>query len=199
MKTGRLISEGNFRDEKREKPVDTFKNYHEDGWLKTLQTYNDTSLMLQKVYFYANGKRRSMMALEGTSYSNTCWDEAGNETKGCVIEKEARFPGGLTGWRIFLEKNLNANVAADVGAPDGTYPVRVQFRVNKTGKLSDIKVLSVSSHCLACGDEVVRVLQKGPDWEPATINGEPVIYQAIQQVSFMVMTDDSPKKRRRRG
>ena len=51
------------------------------------------------------------------------------------VEKEAKFPGGLDGWKNYLERNLNANVAADDGAPTGNYTVKVQFIVDKKVKL----------------------------------------------------------------
>src|SRR5688572_4118774 len=37
------------------------------------------------------------------------------------VEIEAGFPGGEAKWRQYLERNANAQVAADAGAPEGTY------------------------------------------------------------------------------
>lgn len=59
--------------------------------------------------------------------------EANKEDSVKVFEKvevEAEFPGGVQAWRGFLERNLNAQVPADKGAPAGSYTVVVRFIVD---------------------------------------------------------------------
>ena len=102
------------------------------------------------------------------------------------VEKEAKFAGGPDGWRKYLERNLDANVAANDGAPTGNYTVKVQFIVDKTGAISNVKAIEVPKTCPSCGPEAVKVIAKGPKWEPAVQNGRNVIYQAIQFVTFQV-------------
>ena len=102
------------------------------------------------------------------------------------VEKEAKFPGGLAGWKNYLERNLNAQVAADDGAPAGNYTVKVQFIVDKTGAISDVKAIEVPKACPSCGPEAVKIIKRGPKWEAAVQNGRNVIYQAIQNVTFQV-------------
>ncbi|MEI2737202.1 MAG: hypothetical protein V9F01_00285 [Chitinophagaceae bacterium] len=55
------------------------------------------------------------------------------------VEIEAKFPGGDGKWRQYLERNCNAQVATDNGAPEGTYTTVVQFVVDKEGNISDVK------------------------------------------------------------
>lgn len=102
------------------------------------------------------------------------------------VEKEAKFPGGLEGWRRYLERNLNANVAADDGAPVGNYTVKVQFIVDKTGNISNVQAIEKPKACPSCGPEAEKVIKRGPKWEPAVQNGRSVIYQAVQNVTFQV-------------
>jgi len=102
------------------------------------------------------------------------------------VEKEAKFPGGMDGWKRYLERNLNANVAADDGAPAGNYTVKVQFIVDKEGGISNVQAIEIPKACPSCGPEAVKVIKKGPKWEPAVQNGRNVIYQAIQYVTFQV-------------
>jgi protein TonB len=45
----------------------------------------------------------------------------------------------MAAWQKFLERNLNASVPVDNGAPPGKYPVVLSFIVDKTGAFSDIK------------------------------------------------------------
>ncbi len=103
------------------------------------------------------------------------------------VEKEAKFPGGPEAWRRFLERNLNANVAADDGAPTGNYTVRVQFIVDKEGNISNVSALDPPKACPSCGPEAVKVIKRGPKWDPAVQNGRNVIYQAIQHITFQVV------------
>jgi protein TonB len=102
------------------------------------------------------------------------------------VEKEAKFPGGADGWKRYLERNLDANVAANDGAPTGNYTVKVQFIVDKEGNISNVQAIEVPKPCPSCGPEAVKVIKKGPKWEPAVQNGRNVIYQAIQFVTFQV-------------
>ena len=102
------------------------------------------------------------------------------------VEKEAKFPGGLDGWRRYLERNLNANVAADDGAAVGNYTVKVQFIVDKTGNISNVQAIEKPKACPSCGPEAEKVIKRGPKWEAAIQNGRPVIYQAVQNVTFQV-------------
>jgi periplasmic protein TonB len=102
------------------------------------------------------------------------------------VEKEAKFPGGPEAWRRYLERNLNANVAAEDGAPTGNYTVKVQFVVDKNGSISNVHAIEVPKLCPSCGEEAVKIIKKGGAWEPAIQNGRPVTYQAIQFVTFKV-------------
>ncbi len=102
------------------------------------------------------------------------------------VEKEAKFPGGMEAWKKYLERNLNANVAADDGAAMGNYTVKVQFIVDKEGGISNVRAIEVPAACLHCGAEAVKVIENGPEWEPAIQNGRKVIYQAIQFITFQV-------------
>jgi len=102
------------------------------------------------------------------------------------VEKEAQFPGGMEAWKRYLERNLNANVAADDGAAIGNYTVKVQFIVDKEGGISNVQAIEVPPACPGCGPEAVKVIKKGPKWEPAIQNGRNVIYQAVQFITFQV-------------
>ncbi len=102
------------------------------------------------------------------------------------VELAAKFPGGLAAWKRYLERNLNAQVASDEGAPVGRYTVKVQFIVDKEGNISNIQAIDVPTECTACGAEAVKVISRGGRWEPAVQNGRKVRYQAIQHITFEV-------------
>jgi len=103
------------------------------------------------------------------------------------VEVEASFKGGEKEWKRFLERNLEANVPVDNGAPEGTYTVIVQFIVDKEGKISDVK--SLTSHGHGMEEEAMRVIKKGPDWIPAVQNGRNVKAYRKQPITFVVAAE----------
>jgi TonB family protein len=109
------------------------------------------------------------------------------------VEFEANFPGGNAGWRKYLERSLNAAVPVENGAPAGTYTVVVQFVVDRAGEISDVR--SLTRHGYGMEAEVMRVIQKGPQWEPAMQNGRPVKAYRKQPVTFSVI--EERRKRRK--
>jgi protein TonB len=100
------------------------------------------------------------------------------------VEIEAKFPGGDGKWRQYLERNCNAQVATDAGAPEGTYTTVVQFVVDKEGNISDVKAMT--NHGYGMEEEAVRTIKKGPNWTPAVQNGRPVKAYRKQPITFQV-------------
>ena len=101
-----------------------------------------------------------------------------------VVQIPARFPGDIDGWRKYLERNLNADLPAENGAPGGSYTVTVSFIVNREGVISDVKAENDPGY--GTKTEAIRVIQKGPKWQPAEQNGQKVIYRHRQNVTFRV-------------
>lgn len=97
------------------------------------------------------------------------------------VQVEAKFPGD---WGKFLERNLNSQVPADNGAPPGNYTVTVSFLVDKDGNISQVQALTDPGY--GCAKEAIRVIQKGPKWNPAIQNGRNVIYRQKQNITFQV-------------
>jgi protein TonB len=100
------------------------------------------------------------------------------------VEVEAEFPGGLSAWRRYLERNLNAQVPSDAGAPTGSYTVIVRFVVDKQGNISDVK--AQTSHGYGMEEEAVRAIKRGPKWTPAIQNGRNVTAYRSQPITFVV-------------
>jgi protein TonB len=114
-------------------------------------------------------------------------EEKKDEDENKIFEKveiEASFPGGIPAWRKYLEKNLNAQVATDNGAPAGTYTVNVRFVVDKEGNISDVRALT--SHGFGIEEEAVKVIKRGPKWNPGNQNGRSVNSYHTQPITFVV-------------
>ena len=100
------------------------------------------------------------------------------------VEIEASYPGGDAAWKKYLERNLRGDVASENGAPAGSYTVWVQFVVDKEGNVSDVKALT--NHGYGMEDEAVRVIKKGPKWNPAQQNGRQVKAYRKQPITFQI-------------
>jgi N-acetylmuramoyl-L-alanine amidase len=100
------------------------------------------------------------------------------------VDKEASFVGGTTAWRKYLSQTINPVIPIDKGAPIGSYTVMVQFIVGEDGSISDIKPLT--KHGYGTEEEVVRIMQFSPNWEPAKVKGRAVASYRKQPVTFVV-------------
>lgn len=103
------------------------------------------------------------------------------------VEVEASFKGGEREWTKYLQRNLDANVAIENGANEGSYTVVVQFIVDKEGKISDVRALSNHGHGME--EEAMRVIKRGPDWVPAIQNGRNVKAYRKQPITFVVASE----------
>ena len=97
---------------------------------------------------------------------------------------EAKFSGGAKAWNYFIEKNLNAQVPWENGAPPGEYHVIVSFVVEKDGTVGEVKALNDPGYGTA--EEAIRVFKKSPKWIPAIQDGLPVRYRQKQAMTFYV-------------
>jgi len=100
------------------------------------------------------------------------------------VEIEASFPGGVSAWREYLEKNLKADVPAKKKAPAGTYTAVVRFIVSKDGTISDIEPETNVGYGME--NEVMRVIRKGPKWTPASQDGKKVNAYRRQPITFVI-------------
>lgn len=111
----------------------------------------------------------------------TNYDQSGAEEKGYVfLEKGAEFQGGMMGWRRFLEHNLHYPQQSQEKRIQGV--VRVQMVVDKSGKISDIKVLSAPDTFTAAEGE--RIIKLSPNWLPAIQHNRKVTYRFVQTITF---------------
>jgi len=97
------------------------------------------------------------------------------------------FNGGKPAWIKFLEKNLNAGIPAEKGAPEGTYIPEVSFIVNEDGAISDIKIIKKVKY--GTTEELIRLMKISPNWQPAIVNSKPVRYRTTQTITFKVYVE----------
>jgi len=97
----------------------------------------------------------------------------------------AEFPGGLSAWVKYLERNLQRDLVKNNGGPPGRYTVIVSFLVDKNGELSNIKAINDPGY--GTKEEAERVIKKGPNWKPAIQNGINVKSIHKQSITFLAM------------
>ncbi len=97
-------------------------------------------------------------------------------------EEPAQFPGGLHGWKLYLLRNADLNVLAEHNAPVGTYAVVISFNVSTDGSISSI--VTETNPGYGTEEEAIKLISKGPKWQPAKKDGAFVVSQVKQTISF---------------
>ena len=103
-------------------------------------------------------------------------------------ETPPSFPGGVSGWKKYLERNANSLIPVEKGAPEGVYRAVVRFIVKADGMLSDIKAITNFGYGME--EEAERLISKGPKWAPARQNGHDVNAYVQQPVTFEISGED---------
>lgn len=97
------------------------------------------------------------------------------------VQDKAVFPEGAKGLKKYLSDNL---VYPEESASDGSEGiVTVAFVVDKTGKVGQVEILKAVEDDLL-NEEALRVVEDMPEWEPGSIDGNPVSIRYILPVSF---------------
>jgi periplasmic protein TonB len=106
------------------------------------------------------------------------------------VQIESEFPGGQIAWNKYLERNLNAEVPREAGAPIGKYTVEINFTVDKEGNISDVQAqMANGGDAYGTIDEAIKIIKKGPKWTPGVQNGIKVKSRKKQRVTFLVNED----------
>ena len=119
-----------------------------------------------------------VLALQDTITSATKNDNAIYTSES--VEKVPEFRGGVRAFYSFLAKNVRYPATARQNGTQGR--VIVQFVVEKSGALTDVRVLRGIGD--GCDEEAVRVLQTSPNWLPGVQSGRVVRVRFTVQVSF---------------
>jgi protein TonB len=98
------------------------------------------------------------------------------------VEIEAGYPGGVSAWARFLNKNLRyPDDALNINL-SGT--VMVQFVVDREGNVSDVQAIS-GPESGGLREEAIRVIKRSGKWDPAIQNGRHVKAYRRQPVTFV--------------
>ncbi len=94
------------------------------------------------------------------------------------------FPGGIEGWRRFLQKNLRGKES------DEAYKITVivKFVVNEDGSISNLEIAQSGGQ--EFDKEVLRVMNKSPKWIAGSDGGRIVKVYHSQPVVFINQVDE---------
>jgi TonB family protein len=160
-----------------------FQDYHENGKVRLLGRVVAGERNGNFTFKREDGtKMMNVIYLKDSVIQTQCFEADGiTLAKGsCIFEKVPEFPGGAKGWSSFLSQNLRYPDYAIDKNIQGV--VRVKFLVYKDGSIDELEILSSPHESLS--KEVLRLMKKSPNWEPAVRYNEPVIYRHVQRVTF---------------
>jgi TonB family protein len=123
---------------------------------------------------YENGILISSLKLD------TVKKETGKKDSLKPGEVEAIFKKGDADWMKYLTTNLNGDLASQ--SVNGGNVV-VQFVVDKTGKCIDANLFKSVEFIL--DEEVIRIIENAPLWQPAIQNGKNVNAYRRQPITFV--------------
>lgn len=101
-----------------------------------------------------------------------------------IVEQSATYPGGLPAFYEYIGKNLR--YPADAHENGITGKVFVEFVVDTTGLIPHEEINILKGLHKSCDDEVIRVMQGCPRWNPGKQAGIPVRQRMVLPIMFEV-------------
>jgi len=139
--------------------------YQPDGSLMTMDVFDFNDQTMRRMLFDDNEKTYDQIMKRNIPDKDSLYSTADNE---------AIFRGGETAWLNYVRPALvkkRSNIFSS-----GTCVVG--FTVDTSGKVSDVKVLTMRGSDLA--RIVEKVIKNGPDWIPAEVHGIKVMFFLLQ-------------------
>jgi protein TonB len=198
-KYGPMINFESYRDSSLEIPNGLFAWYNTEGHLDSIGEVNNGkkigewsykfsdsgTVLLKGFYEYGKLKKTINYQSKQVIFPNGNIENLTEDIEDSTDRHKAEFPGGISNWTHYLEKNLvTPERLLNTAKPYGKHTVVVGFSINKVGEISDI---SIVKSCEWDADrEVIRIIKEGPKWIPATIKGNPVVYRHQQSITFII-------------
>lgn len=98
------------------------------------------------------------------------------------LQEQAEFMGGQKEFYKFLSENIKYPKMARRQGIEGT--VYLEFVIEKSGELTDVKIKKPIANDGGCNDEAVRVLKTSPKWKAAKQRGKNVRQKMVIPVKF---------------
>ncbi len=187
-------SEGNYTKGKQD---GWWERWDSSGSIIDSSLYNNGDMAAITSYHYFSDKKVQSIALDDIAnhkFRITDYDQSGNMIKIDTIENEdedkvftktevdAQFPGGPAAWSKYITRIIQQHVDEFTKSDYGT--CQVVFIVRKDGKVTDVRVRTMTMKGTKLADIAVKAIENGPDWIPAMQNGHKVTAYRIQPVTM---------------
>jgi len=158
-----------------------FKSWDEDGNMKLKARYNKGEKHGNFQSFYPNGQMvRDDFYENGKFQDGNCFSRDGKAIDYFPYVRMPRFPGGPSGLRSFVEKELKYPPEAKKRNIEGA--VLILFTVDEKGTIIDPWVVNGDREYF--NQEAIRVVEKFPDWIPGEVDGNPSPIQVSVPIEF---------------
>lgn len=146
------------------------KRYWDNGQLKEDVNYGGGKKFGERKMYYKNGKLALKEFYDANKkMAGSYFDQEGKAVEAIKIIQSPSFPGGMSAFYEFLNKEIKYPPNAVKNNIAGT--VRLSFIVMKDGRIDDIQVVSSPDEELS--REAIRVLRYNMKWTPGVELGEP--------------------------
>ncbi|MES2556815.1 MAG: TonB family protein [Bacteroidota bacterium] len=162
------------------KDVEFFKNglhdsistyYHKTGVISAIEHYEQDSLMSYQLFY----------------------DDGTKDTVTTSADIMAEYPGGVVELKKYLADSIvYPQIAIELGIEGKCF---LQFQIDETGKIYDVKVMRGVPDCPECDKESVRVVKEMPLWTPAKIHNRYCTSTFYLPISFKFVTISRKKRR----
>ena len=142
-----------------------------------IEVDNDTEIEVEEIVFTFD--QHEIETMEIVEYTEEPPEEIAEEIL-LLAEVMPSFEGGLGEFYKFVSKHLKYPAKARRMGIEGK--VFVHFVVDKDGSLSDIKV--VRGIGAGCDQEVMRIVNMSPKWNPGKQRGIPVKVRMLLPITF---------------
>lgn len=137
---------------------------------------------------YGQAARNGVLLLNTYDMMNSHYDTlkckiVSNEQNYKVVNKMPQFPGGEKALMNYLAQHIKYPIIDMQNGNQGK--VTVQFVIDRSGKVKDLKVITSASPGM--DSEALRVLSQMPDWIPGEINGKKENIDYTLPIVFKIM------------
>lgn len=185
--TGQVRQKGNYRKGKQE---GEWTQWDSTGLQLLIAVFDKGTQISFTKFDYEKGKLigKSINDGNGNEVKYVMYDKKGNEINDEKVfvkaDEKPIFRSGKIPFQDYILQQIDRNLPASKGAPNGRYLVSVNFIVEKDGRVTNVKYESVTGYGMDA--EAMRVVADSPLWQPAMLNGRPVRFQMREFVPFIV-------------
>ncbi len=185
--TGQVRQTGNYKKGKQE---GEWAQWDSSGLQLLIAVFDNGTQTSFTKFDYEKGKLigKSMNDSNGNEIRYVMYDKKGNEINDDKVfvraDEKPVFRSGKIPFQDYLLQQIDRNLPASKGAPNGRYLVSVNFIVEKDGRVTNVKYETVTGYGMDA--EAVRVIADSPTWQPAMLNGRAVRFQMREFVPFFV-------------